>query len=207
MGSQAAAGRLPAAQQADVRAVYQLTGGKPIWTAARLRSLQEVAQGAERHGLPAGDFFDFVGLAADRETAEIFYALNGRKHLVIGNHDLDRHGRLVQAIARLPWASAPTHYAEIKHEGKRIVLSHYAALTWNGSHRGSYLAFGHSHGALPALPRSLDVGVDCHGFRPISVDEFLQLADAEGKEAQRRTELVVAELRKRLIPREPSGKR
>lgn len=167
----------------------------------------------ERHNATVGNdddvwvVGDFAMKIGDRETAEIFYALNGRKHLVIGNHDLDRHGRLVQAIARLPWASAPTHYAEIKHEGKRIVLSHYAALTWNGSHRGSYLAFGHSHGALPALPRSLDVGVDCHGFRPISVDEFLQLADAEGKEAQRRTELVVAELRKRLIPREPSGKR
>ncbi|MFI8681195.1 murein L,D-transpeptidase [Brevundimonas diminuta] len=70
-GFDAQAGRLPTAQQADVRAVYQLTGGKPIWTADRLRILQEVAQGAERHGLPAGDFFDFVGLAADRETAEI----------------------------------------------------------------------------------------------------------------------------------------
>ncbi len=70
-GFDAQAGRLPAAQQADVRAVYQLTQGKPIWTADRLRVLQEVAAGAERHGLPAGDFFDFVGLAADRETAEI----------------------------------------------------------------------------------------------------------------------------------------
>lgn len=70
-GFDAQAGRLPAAQQADVRAVYQLTQGKPIWTADRLRVLQEVAAGAERHGLPASDFFDFVGLAADRETAEI----------------------------------------------------------------------------------------------------------------------------------------
>lgn len=70
-GFDAQAGRLPAAQQAEVRAVYQLTQGKPIWTADRLRVLQEVAAGAERHGLPAGDFFDFVGLAADRETAEI----------------------------------------------------------------------------------------------------------------------------------------
>ena len=30
-GFDAQAGRLPAAQQADVRAVYQLTGGKPIF--------------------------------------------------------------------------------------------------------------------------------------------------------------------------------
>lgn len=70
-GFDAQAGRLPAAQQAGVRAVYQLTEGKPIWTIDRLRVLQEIAQGAERHGLAPGDFFDFVGLAADRETAEI----------------------------------------------------------------------------------------------------------------------------------------
>ncbi|MET4684822.1 L,D-transpeptidase family protein [Brevundimonas faecalis] len=70
-GFDAQAARLPAAVQADVRKVYELTGGKPIWTADRLRVLQEVAAGAERHALPVGDFFDFVGLAADRETAEI----------------------------------------------------------------------------------------------------------------------------------------
>lgn len=70
-GFDAQAARLPADQQAEVRAVYQLTGGKPIWTADRMRVLQEVAAGAERHALPAGDFFDFVGLAADRDTAEI----------------------------------------------------------------------------------------------------------------------------------------
>ena len=70
-GFDAQAGRLPEAVQADVRAVYQLTGGKPIWTADRLRVLQEVAAGAERHALPAGDFFDFVGLAADPGSAEI----------------------------------------------------------------------------------------------------------------------------------------
>ena len=68
-GFDAQAGRLPEAVQADVRAVYQLTGGKPIWTADRLRVLREVAAGAERHALPAGDFFDFVGLAADPGSA------------------------------------------------------------------------------------------------------------------------------------------
>jgi|GEM_PF-435653 len=70
-GFDAQAARLPSDQQADVRAVYRLTGGKPIWTADRLRVLQEVAAGAERHALPAGDFFDFVGLAADPGSAEI----------------------------------------------------------------------------------------------------------------------------------------
>lgn len=63
--------RLPAAQQALVKRVYELTGGKPIWTAERLRALQQVAAGAERHALPVTDYFDFVGNAANPETAEV----------------------------------------------------------------------------------------------------------------------------------------
>jgi murein L,D-transpeptidase YcbB/YkuD len=63
--------RLPQTLQPDVRAVYEITGWRPIWTADRLRALQTVASGAERHGLAADDFFDFVGLAADANSAEI----------------------------------------------------------------------------------------------------------------------------------------
>jgi murein L,D-transpeptidase YcbB/YkuD len=63
--------RLPTAQQALVKRVYELTGGKPIWTQERLRVLQDVAAGAERHALPITDYFDFVGLAAHPEAAEV----------------------------------------------------------------------------------------------------------------------------------------
>ncbi len=80
-GFDAQAGRLPAAQQADVRAVYQLTQGKPIWTGDRLRVLQEVAAGAERHGLPAGDFFDFVGQPALKDDVRFFPLTERVNHL------------------------------------------------------------------------------------------------------------------------------
>jgi len=42
---------------------------------------------------------------------------------------------------------------------------------WNGSHRGSYHLFGHSHGGLPSHGLSFDVGVDCHNYSPISYDD------------------------------------
>lgn len=64
-------GRLPQDIQADVRKVYEKTGGRPIWTPERLRTLQEVAQRADRHALPVNDYFDFVGLAAQPESAEV----------------------------------------------------------------------------------------------------------------------------------------
>ena len=63
--------RLPAAQQGDVRAFYEMNGWTPVWKAPQLQALRAVAAGAERHGLAQGDFFDFERLAADRARAEM----------------------------------------------------------------------------------------------------------------------------------------
>lgn len=57
-----------------------------------------------------------------------------------------------------------------------IILSHYAMRTWNGSHRGSWNLFGHSHGTLPDNEsKSLDVGVDKHDYRPINLETVANL--------------------------------
>ncbi|WP_421731390.1 L,D-transpeptidase family protein [Brevundimonas sp.] len=63
--------RLPAAIQADVRAFYHLNGWRPIWTPARLSKLNTASRKADRHGLSAADFFDFVGLAADPASSDV----------------------------------------------------------------------------------------------------------------------------------------
>lgn len=60
---------------------------------------------------------------------------------------------------------------QIAKETHLIVLCHYAMRTWPRSHQGSWHLHGHSHGTLPPAPGALDVGVDCHGFRPINVYE------------------------------------
>lgn len=63
--------RLPETQQGDVRAFYEMNGWRPVWNAERMRALNAVAGRAERHGLSAGDYFDFVGLAADPASADL----------------------------------------------------------------------------------------------------------------------------------------
>ncbi|WP_292225710.1 L,D-transpeptidase family protein [Brevundimonas sp.] len=63
--------RLPQAQQPDVRAFYEMNGWRPVWNAERIRALNAVAQRSERHGLASGDFFDFVGLAADPASSDL----------------------------------------------------------------------------------------------------------------------------------------
>jgi calcineurin-like phosphoesterase family protein len=52
-----------------------------------------------------------------------------------------------------------------------LVLCHYALRVWDRSHHGAWHLYGHSHGTLPTWGLSLDVGMDCHDFRPFSLDE------------------------------------
>jgi len=65
-------------------------------------------------------------------------------------------------------------YLEIAGQGyaPKIVLCHYAMRTWNRSHKGAWMLFGHSHGELNGDSQSMDVGVDVHGFRPVSIKEL-----------------------------------
>lgn len=133
-----------------------------------------------------GDF----GFGDEARIAKIFHALNGTKRLVLGNHDIDKKGKVVKALGRLPWASI-AHAAEITNDGQRVSLGHYAGLTWSCEHHGAYQAFGHSHGRLLGLPGSVDVGVDAQDYRPISVEEFLRQADETVLNAEERILQVV----------------
>ena len=58
-------------------------------------------------------------------------------------------------------------------EGKfSVSLSHYPLAEWDAGHHGAWHLHGHSHGNhVEAERRKLDVGVDCHGYAPISLAE------------------------------------
>lgn len=96
-------------------------------------------------------------------------------YFIYGNHD-----KLIRknTDSLFPYFKILGDYAEedlvIARDGgtkNKFVLCHYAFRVWNKSHYGSYHLYGHSHGSLPDDPNSLsfDVGVDCWGFKPISI--------------------------------------
>jgi calcineurin-like phosphoesterase family protein len=65
-------------------------------------------------------------------------------------------------------------YKVLKVNGQMVIMSHYPMRAWDQSHRGSWQLFGHVHGNLIDIPHllTLDVGVDCHQFRPWSFEEI-----------------------------------
>ncbi len=111
---------------------------------------------------------DFARTA--KAAAGLMAALNGRKHLLLGNND-------PPAVTELGWASVGA-YAEITCEGVALVLCHYPFRSWNGMHRGAVNLHGHSHGRLKPLLRQFDVGVDVRDYRPVGLAELLPASKA-----------------------------
>lgn len=98
--------------------------------------------------------------------------LMGQKFLVFGNHDkgLRKDQSFLGAWAR-------THdMMDINVFNQKIILCHYAMRVWNQSHRGAWQLFGHSHGSLKDDPNALsvDVGVDCWNYTPVSFDQLTE---------------------------------
>lgn len=107
---------------------------------------------------------------------EIFAALKGRKHLIVGNHD-ERN----EAVMKLPWTTVQW-YLKLRWEGRKAILSHYPFETWDGAAKGVIHLHGHSHGSLKRqMPHRFDVGVDVtQTFAPMPISHFFDWADAQG---------------------------
>ena len=103
-----------------------------------------------------------------KSIEEYLERLNGTIHLIIGNHDDD----LLRDGSHL-FASVSDIKEIVIETDKTIIMCHYPMREWKFAWRGAWHLFGHVHGHLEPWPHgfSLDVGVDCHDFRPIGVEQ------------------------------------
>ncbi|TXM73146.1 metallophosphoesterase [Methylobacterium sp. WL69] len=105
-------------------------------------------------------------------AASVRARLNGRIRLILGNHD--DIGR------RLEWDGpvVDVQRVHVQNPGMPKPLafwcSHYAHRTWPNSWHGDLHLYGHSHGSLPGTRTSLDVGVDCWEWAPVSLPDILR---------------------------------
>lgn len=111
-----------------------------------------------------GDF----GFAHTEKLEQVLRQLNGKKHLILGNHDKQMtKGNIPSYFEEI------TRYKEIYVRNKVcVVLCHYPFGSWNKAHYGSFCLHGHSHGRYKAIGKIHDVGVDVNNYTPVSYDEI-----------------------------------
>jgi len=96
--------------------------------------------------------------------------LRGSIVLIRGNHDSRKGFIAFDQVEDLLRVRVYSHCGQ----PQTLILHHYGMEVWEGSHKGAWHLHGHSHGTLPRRGRRMDVGVDCHGFAPVS---FAQVAN------------------------------
>ena len=108
------------------------------------------------------------------KTHKMLSRLMGHKQLILGNHDKGinkhSHGDIFETIQS---------YNEVKIEGHDVIMCHYPMRTWNKSHHGSFMLYGHEHGALESTPwgRSMDVGVDTRPNSDLTLWSWEEVCD------------------------------
>lgn len=123
-----------------------------------------------------GDF----SFGSTEQTLEILKRLNGRIHLILGNHDYwltkPTNIQLKQAcLNRMNgWVD---NYRRIKIDKQYIVLFHYPIQEWAHCQHNSWHLHGHCHGNMPAIGKRLDVGIDNRSDGDMKLYEFSEIRD------------------------------
>ena len=115
---------------------------------------------------------------SDEIACAVLRQLNGRKHLILGNHDsvLSKSLVLFESVGTI---------TKISDDGKTVVLCHYPLLSYEDSIYGGYQVFGHIHNnpndiateLQKQLVRSLHAGVDVTDFEPRTLNELMQMKE------------------------------
>ena len=119
-------------------------------------------------------FFKYTDI---QQVKDILNALNGKKHLIKGNHD-----NFLKQLRWQDYFEEVVYYKEISDNGRMVCMVHYPSEEWNGYYRNSYMLYGHVHNNecdIKQHPRKFNVGVDVNDFEPKTLDELVNLHSLE----------------------------
>lgn len=114
-------------------------------------------------------FFKYTDI---QQVKDILKSLNGKKHLIKGNHD-----KFLKQLNWRDYFESLDLYKEIDDKGRMVCMFHYPVEEWNGYYRNSYMLYGHVHdnmGDIKKHSRKFNVGVDVNDFEPKTLDELIE---------------------------------
>lgn len=122
--------------------------------------------------------------------------MNGTKHLITGNHDRRnlKKERFVSLFATID------DYLLLDDEGRKVVLSHYPIVEWDGYFRGSYHIYGHIHNSnnfanqvMSKLPNAFNAGVDVNDFTPQTLSQLIARNKGNGDSEENNKEKMISD--------------
>jgi calcineurin-like phosphoesterase family protein len=111
-----------------------------------------------------GDFAWWGPQKADR-IGNIIKKLNGKKHLILGNHDR------LKPFTYIEYGFTSVHTSLSLHEDK-FVLAHDPSVA-TILNRGQTLICGHVHQLFRQVGNAYNVGVDVHDYKPVSLTQII----------------------------------
>lgn len=147
--------------------------GRPFSSA---REMNEIMVARWNAAVAPGDNVYHLGDVAcgyggdERALAELLFSLNGRKRLVVGNHDPLKSPALHKAFEKMElWKGFKEHDFTAVHIPLEI-----ASLR-----DGNFCVHGHTHNHARADPRYINVCVERRGYAPVHLDTILaEIAEA-----------------------------
>lgn len=106
--------------------------------------------------------------------------INGRKYLILGNHDvIGQKDECKYDLSLFEWIGP---YLRISSHDLNIIMMHYPLMSWPRMARGAVMLHGHIHSDASYNEqnqqngiRRFDVGVDANNYKPVSVYELKQM--------------------------------
>ena len=128
----------------------------------------------------------------DVSAIQIFKKLKGHKHLIVGNHD----HQLLEDIKASSLFETIKFIDLILDNNRKVCICHYPLMDWMEFNRQGILIYGHIHNKtakngnayklIKEFYRNLpayNCGVDVCGFEPRTLNELIELKEANKDEA------------------------
>ena len=135
-----------------------------------------------------GDFALIKGEDHKEKIKKLQYlsnALNGKKHLILGNHDYFTVNEYFEA----GFIDVKEGFMELLLNAHWFTMCHYQMTSWNNSHRGSMHLFGHEHWRQQYEPkhsiyeemkwseRKFNVCIDANKFTPVNINDIIRILE------------------------------
>ena len=169
-----------------------------VWGARGFSSVQEMNESIVAHWNSVVNEDDDVyvlgdlclgGAGMNSENQKLIERLNGRLHIILGNHDTPARIEMYRFCKNV--VEEPKYADMLHYRGYHFYMSHFPTMTANLEKE--YLKqctinlFGHTHQKDPFyqdIPFMFHVGMDTHNCTPVLLDDAIEMMKNKVKECK-----------------------